>query len=158
MNFVIFIRWRILQRNYYLNFLVMLWSDVIVYGLLCFSQVRLFEWTADKELRPECQHSNNIVSLYIKVKGEFILVGDMMRSVSRLWYTCYWDVCNVYYVCNVYVQLYFGQCGFIFDTPCESIKIKYLIMTSSNTINSFNYNFNIADWTIPMSLIGLLWK
>lgn len=89
MNFVIFIRWRILQRNYYLNFLVMLWSDVIVYGLLCFSQVRLFEWTADKELRPECQHSNNIVSLYIKVKGEFILVGDMMRSVSRLYCISY---------------------------------------------------------------------
>ena len=44
--------------------------------------MRLFEWTSDKELRPECQHSNNIVCLYLKVKGDFILVGDMMRSVS----------------------------------------------------------------------------
>lgn len=44
--------------------------------------MRLFEWTSDRELRPECQHANNIVCLYLKVKGDFILVGDMMRSVS----------------------------------------------------------------------------
>ncbi|XP_050293342.1 DNA damage-binding protein 1 [Anthonomus grandis grandis] len=50
------------------------------------STVRLFEWTAEKELRLECSHFNNIVSLYLKTKGEFILVGDLMRSITLLQY------------------------------------------------------------------------
>lgn len=50
------------------------------------STVRLFEWTAEKELRLECSHFNNVVALYIKVKGDFILVGDIMRSMSLLQY------------------------------------------------------------------------
>lgn len=50
------------------------------------STVRLFEWTSEKELRLECSHFNNIVALYLKVKGDFILVGDLMRSVSLLQY------------------------------------------------------------------------
>ncbi|CAG9789143.1 unnamed protein product [Diatraea saccharalis] len=50
------------------------------------STVRLFEWTSDKELRLECSHFNNIVALYLKVKGDFILVGDIMRSMSLLQY------------------------------------------------------------------------
>lgn len=51
-----------------------------------FFQVRLFEWTSEKELRLECSHFNNIVALYLKVKGDFILVGDLMRSLSLLQY------------------------------------------------------------------------
>ncbi|XP_030764681.1 DNA damage-binding protein 1 [Sitophilus oryzae] len=50
------------------------------------STVRLFEWTAEKELRLECSHFNNIVSLYLKTKGDFILVGDLMRSMTLLQY------------------------------------------------------------------------
>ncbi|CAG9764896.1 unnamed protein product [Ceutorhynchus assimilis] len=50
------------------------------------STVRLFEWTAEKELRLECSHFNNIVSLYLKTKGDFILVGDLMRSITLLQY------------------------------------------------------------------------
>ncbi|XP_061722151.1 DNA damage-binding protein 1 [Cydia pomonella] len=50
------------------------------------STVRLFEWTSDKELRLECSHFNNIVALYLKVKGDFILVGDLMRSMTLLQY------------------------------------------------------------------------
>ncbi|XP_045537764.1 DNA damage-binding protein 1 [Papilio machaon] len=50
------------------------------------STVRLFEWTSEKELRLECSHFNNIVALYMKVKGDFILVGDLMRSISLLQY------------------------------------------------------------------------
>lgn len=48
--------------------------------------MRLFEWTSEKELRLECSHFNNIVALYLKVKGDFILVGDLMRSMSLLQY------------------------------------------------------------------------
>ncbi|KAL8617543.1 DNA damage-binding protein 1 [Nucella lapillus] len=50
------------------------------------SSVRLFEWTAEKELRLECSNFNNIIALYVKVKGDFVLVGDLMRSVTLLAY------------------------------------------------------------------------
>lgn len=49
-------------------------------------QVRLYEWTTEKELRTECNHYNNIMALYLKTKGDFILVGDLMRSVLLLAY------------------------------------------------------------------------
>ncbi|XP_050444479.1 DNA damage-binding protein 1 [Adelges cooleyi] len=48
--------------------------------------VRLFEWTADKELRLECSHFNNIVALFVKTKGDFIICGDLMRSLTLLQY------------------------------------------------------------------------
>ncbi|KAF5280874.1 hypothetical protein FQR65_LT03023 [Abscondita terminalis] len=50
------------------------------------STVRLFEWTAEKELRLECSHFNNIIALYLKTKGDFVLVGDLMRSMTLLQY------------------------------------------------------------------------
>ncbi|XP_063400808.1 DNA damage-binding protein 1-like [Mytilus trossulus] len=50
------------------------------------STVRLFEWTAEKELRLECSHFNNIIALYLKTKGDFALVGDLMRSITLLLY------------------------------------------------------------------------
>lgn len=49
-------------------------------------QVRLFEWTAEKELRLECSHFNNIVALFVKTKGDFIICGDLMRSLTLLQY------------------------------------------------------------------------
>ena len=49
-------------------------------------QVRLFEWTAEKELRIECSNFNNIIALYLKTKGDFVLVGDLMRSINLLAY------------------------------------------------------------------------
>jgi len=55
-------------------------------SVACCLQVRLFEWTAEKELRVECNHANNIVALYIKTKGDFVLVGDLMRSITLLVY------------------------------------------------------------------------
>ncbi|KAI4468317.1 dna repair/rna processing cpsf family [Holotrichia oblita] len=50
------------------------------------STVRLFEWTAEKELRLECSHFNHIIALYAKTKGDFVLVGDLMRSMTLLQY------------------------------------------------------------------------
>lgn len=50
------------------------------------STVRLFEWTNEKELRLECSHFNNIIALYLKTKGDFIIVGDIMRSITLLQY------------------------------------------------------------------------
>jgi DNA damage-binding protein 1 len=48
------------------------------------STVRLFEWTAEKELRLVSSHFNNIKALYLKSKGDFIIVGDLMRSMALL--------------------------------------------------------------------------
>lgn len=48
--------------------------------------VRLYEWTNEKDLRLECSHFNNVFALYIKTKGDFILVGDLMRSMTLLQY------------------------------------------------------------------------
>lgn len=50
------------------------------------STVRLFEWTTEKELRLECSHFNNIIALYVKTKGDFILIGDIMRAITLLQY------------------------------------------------------------------------
>lgn len=50
------------------------------------STVRLYEWTDDKDLRLECSHFNNVLALYCKTKGDFILVGDLMRSITLLQY------------------------------------------------------------------------
>ncbi|XP_055373755.1 DNA damage-binding protein 1 [Condylostylus longicornis] len=48
------------------------------------SFVRLYEWTNEKELRMECNIQSNITALYLKSKGDFILVGDLMRSMTLL--------------------------------------------------------------------------
>lgn len=48
--------------------------------------MRLFEWIIDKELRLECNYFNSIVVLYLKIKGDFILVGDLMRLIILLLY------------------------------------------------------------------------
>ncbi|PAV57341.1 hypothetical protein WR25_13738 isoform B [Diploscapter pachys] len=50
------------------------------------SSIRLFEWNAEHELKLECSYFNNIQALYVKVMGENILVGDLMRSVTLLSY------------------------------------------------------------------------
>ncbi|XP_076310101.1 LOW QUALITY PROTEIN: DNA damage-binding protein pic [Tachypleus tridentatus] len=50
------------------------------------STVRLFEWTAERELHNECSFFNNIIALYLKTKGDFVLVGDLMRSMALLAY------------------------------------------------------------------------
>ncbi|XP_015786302.1 DNA damage-binding protein 1 [Tetranychus urticae] len=49
------------------------------------STVRLFDG-AQKDLHNECNYFNTILALYLKTKGDFILVGDLMRSISLLVY------------------------------------------------------------------------
>lgn len=50
------------------------------------STVRLYEWTPERELHNECSYFNNIIALFLKTKGDFILVGDIMRSMALLLY------------------------------------------------------------------------
>ena len=48
--------------------------------------VRIYDWTSEREVRLECSHANMITALTLRTKGDFILVGDMMRSVVMLHY------------------------------------------------------------------------
>eukprot|EP00620_Florenciella_sp_RCC1587_P024086 CAMPEP_0182580402 /NCGR_PEP_ID=MMETSP1324-20130603/46945_1 /TAXON_ID=236786 /ORGANISM="Florenciella sp., Strain RCC1587" /LENGTH=59 /DNA_ID=CAMNT_0024796627 /DNA_START=85 /DNA_END=261 /DNA_ORIENTATION=- len=48
----------------------------------------MFEWAVKDEsargLHPLCGHHGHILALHLKVRGEFMVVGDLMRSVSLL--------------------------------------------------------------------------
>src|SRR5699024_8348263 len=50
------------------------------------STIRLFEWTQMHDLHNECTFFNSIVSLYVKTKGDFVIVGDVLRSITLLIY------------------------------------------------------------------------
>ena len=64
------------------------------------SKVQLFKWTerggggdggdagggANHELVNECSHHGHIVALYVETRGDFIVVGDLMKSISLLVY------------------------------------------------------------------------
>uniref|UniRef100_H2YRR9 DNA damage-binding protein 1 n=1 Tax=Ciona savignyi TaxID=51511 RepID=H2YRR9_CIOSA len=50
------------------------------------TSVSIYQWTGEKELRAECSNQSNILALYLKCKGDFVLVGDLMRSMSILNY------------------------------------------------------------------------
>ena len=56
------------------------------------SKVQLFKWipredpTAPPDLQPDASHKGFILALYIKIYGEFIIVGDLMRSMILLHY------------------------------------------------------------------------
>lgn len=45
------------------------------------SMVWFYEWIIEKELCIECNYYNNIMVFYLKIKGDFILVGDFMCLV-----------------------------------------------------------------------------
>jgi hypothetical protein len=38
------------------------------------------------ELANECSHHGHIIALYVAVRGDFIVVGDLMKSISLLIY------------------------------------------------------------------------
>jgi len=52
------------------------------------SKVLLYKWKEDsKELSGECDHTGHILALYLATRGDFIIVGDLMKSISLLAYT-----------------------------------------------------------------------
>lgn len=54
------------------------------------SKVQLYKWSEnadnEKELISECGHYGHTVVLYMESRGDFIVVGDLMKSVSLLSY------------------------------------------------------------------------
>jgi len=53
------------------------------------ARVQLYRWAArdgGRGLVSECCHHGNILALYVVVRGDFIIVGDLMKSISLLLY------------------------------------------------------------------------
>ncbi|CAN0325980.1 unnamed protein product, partial [Laminaria digitata] len=54
------------------------------------SKVQLFRWVEKddgvQELQTECGYHGHILALFMQSRGDFIVVGDLMRSVSLLVY------------------------------------------------------------------------
>lgn len=53
------------------------------------ARVQLYGWVSRDgcyELSPECTHHGSILALYAVTRGDFIIVGDLMKSVTLLIY------------------------------------------------------------------------
>ena len=54
------------------------------------SRVQLYRWEqqddATRQLVPECSHAGHVIALFVDVRGDFILVGDLMKSMQLLLY------------------------------------------------------------------------
>jgi DNA damage-binding protein 1 len=55
------------------------------------SKLQIYTWSVvesdgSRVLRRECGHHGHIIVLYIAVRGDFVVVGDLMKSVSLLQY------------------------------------------------------------------------
>ncbi|EFJ23079.1 hypothetical protein SELMODRAFT_151061 [Selaginella moellendorffii] len=52
-------------------------------------KIQLYKWTqrdSTRELQSECGHHGHILALYVQSRGDFIVVGDLMKSISLLLY------------------------------------------------------------------------
>ncbi|XP_072969615.1 DNA damage-binding protein 1 [Typha angustifolia] len=53
-------------------------------------KIQLYKWMlredGPRELQSECGHHGHILALYVQTRGDFIVVGDLMKSISLLLY------------------------------------------------------------------------
>ncbi|KAK9153316.1 hypothetical protein Sjap_000796 [Stephania japonica] len=53
-------------------------------------KIQLYKWMlrddGSHELQSECGHHGHILALYVRTRGDFIVVGDLMKSISLLIY------------------------------------------------------------------------
>lgn len=53
-------------------------------------KIQLYKWMlrddGSHELQSECGHHGHILALYVQTRGDFIVVGDLMKSISLLIY------------------------------------------------------------------------
>ncbi|KAK8960477.1 DNA damage-binding protein 1a [Platanthera guangdongensis] len=53
-------------------------------------KIQLYKWMlredGTRELQSECGHHGHILALYVQTRGDFIVVGDLMKSISLLLY------------------------------------------------------------------------
>ncbi|KAG7666932.1 hypothetical protein KSW81_000683 [Nannochloris sp. 'desiccata'] len=54
------------------------------------SRVQLYKWEqqddGSRQLVPECSHAGHVLVLFVDVRGDFILIGDLMKSMQLLLY------------------------------------------------------------------------
>ena len=65
-------------------------------------KIALYKWTSrddgTRELQYESSHHGHILALYVQSRGDFIVVGDLMKSISLLIYkVC--TITQVYRLC-----------------------------------------------------------
>eukprot|EP00597_Dinobryon_sp_UTEXLB2267_P016468 CAMPEP_0201093814 /NCGR_PEP_ID=MMETSP0812-20130820/2244_1 /ASSEMBLY_ACC=CAM_ASM_000668 /TAXON_ID=98059 /ORGANISM="Dinobryon sp., Strain UTEXLB2267" /LENGTH=1238 /DNA_ID=CAMNT_0047346135 /DNA_START=28 /DNA_END=3744 /DNA_ORIENTATION=+ len=61
-------------------------SKVQVLNLRVMDDISQATYSSRPELLVECSHSGHILSLYLKVKGDLLLIGDLVRSMTVLQY------------------------------------------------------------------------
>jgi DNA damage-binding protein 1 len=53
-------------------------------------RAQLYSWQLlddeSRQLVPECSHTGHVLALYLDVKGDYVLIGDIMRSITLLRY------------------------------------------------------------------------
>ncbi|XP_078433681.1 DNA damage-binding protein 1a-like [Wolffia australiana] len=53
-------------------------------------KIQLYRWVlredGSRELQSECGHHGHILALFVQTRGDFIIVGDLMKSISLLLY------------------------------------------------------------------------
>lgn len=53
-------------------------------------KIQLYKWVlrddGTRELQSECGHHGHILALYVQSRGDFVVVGDLMKSISLLIY------------------------------------------------------------------------
>ena len=53
-------------------------------------KIQLYKWMlrddGTHELQSECEHCGHILARYVQTRGDFIVVGDLMKSFSLLIY------------------------------------------------------------------------
>ncbi|PIA41691.1 hypothetical protein AQUCO_02200250v1 [Aquilegia coerulea] len=53
-------------------------------------KIQLYKWMlrddGSRELQSECGHHGHILAIYVQTRGDFIVVGDLMKSISLLIY------------------------------------------------------------------------
>ena len=72
-------------------------------------KIALYKWTlrddGTRELQYESSHHGHILALYVQSRGDFIVVGDLMKSISLLIYKVLSSIYLLYSVLSYNVHL-----------------------------------------------------
>jgi DNA damage-binding protein 1 len=86
-------------------------------------KIQLYKWMSREdgshELQSECGHHGHILALYTQTRGDFIVVGDLMKSISLLVYkvgdgffNCLLDSHCI--ICKIIVSVFVGLIANVF--------------------------------------------
>lgn len=68
-------------------------------------KIQLYKWVlrddGTHELQSECGHHGHILALYVQTRGDFIVVGDLMKSISLLIYKVSLSRLNAKVCCQI---------------------------------------------------------